>query len=59
MQKNKKKILVVGAGFAGLSAAYWLGRHGHEVVVIERSPTLRASGAQIDLRAQGVDVVKR
>lgn len=59
MQKNKKKILVVGAGFAGLSAAYWLGRHGHEVVVIERSPTLRASGAQVDLRAQGVDVVER
>uniref|UniRef100_UPI0018ACEE9A FAD-dependent oxidoreductase n=1 Tax=Streptomyces blattellae TaxID=2569855 RepID=UPI0018ACEE9A len=59
MQKNKKKILVVGAGFAGLSAAYWLGRHGHEVVVIERAAALRASGAQIDLRAQGVDVVKR
>lgn len=59
MQKNRQKILIVGAGFAGLSAAYWLGRHGHQVVVIERSPMLRASGAQVDLRAQGVEIVKR
>lgn len=58
MQKNPQKILVVGAGFSGLSAAYWLGRHGHQVVVIERSPILRASGAQVDLRTPGVEVAR-
>jgi 2-polyprenyl-6-methoxyphenol hydroxylase-like FAD-dependent oxidoreductase len=58
MPKNLR-ILIVGAGFAGLSAAYWLSRHGHHVVVAERSATLRASGAQVDLRAQGVEIVKR
>jgi 2-polyprenyl-6-methoxyphenol hydroxylase-like FAD-dependent oxidoreductase len=58
-KNDQKKILVVGAGFAGLSAAHWLGRHGHQVVVIERSPTLRASGAQIDLRTPGVEVARR
>lgn len=57
--QNNHKILVVGAGFAGLSAAYWLGRHGHQVVVIERSPALRDSGAQVDLRPQGVEIVER
>lgn len=58
MKKNQK-ILVVGAGFAGLSTAYWLGRHGHEVVVIERSSAIRDSGAQVDLRAQGIEIVER
>lgn len=59
MQNKPQKILVVGAGFAGLSAAHWLGRAGHQVVVIERSPTLRDSGAQIDLRGPGVEVAKQ
>jgi 2-polyprenyl-6-methoxyphenol hydroxylase-like FAD-dependent oxidoreductase len=60
MQNNDpQKILIVGAGFAGLSAAYWLGQHGHRVVVIERSPTLRDSGAQVDLRTHGVEIVER
>ena len=30
------KILVLGAGVVGTAAAYWLGRDGHEVTVIER-----------------------
>jgi menaquinone-9 beta-reductase len=30
------EVLVVGAGPAGASAAYWLARHGHDVVVVER-----------------------
>jgi 2-polyprenyl-6-methoxyphenol hydroxylase-like FAD-dependent oxidoreductase len=59
MQNKDQKILIVGAGFAGLSAAYWLSRQGHHVVVAERSATLRASGAQVDLRAQGVEIVER
>lgn len=59
MNNSNQKIVVVGAGFAGLSAAYWLGRQGHQVVVIERSAALRDSGAQVDLRAQGVEIVER
>ena len=53
------KILICGGGCAGPSLAYWLGRAGHHVVVVERFEALRASGAQIDLRAQGIEVVKR
>ena len=32
---QKKKIVVIGAGFGGLSSAALLARHGHEVTVLE------------------------
>lgn len=53
------KILICGGGCAGPALAFWLARNGHRVVVVERSPQLRAAGAQVDLRAQGIEVVKR
>lgn len=52
------KILVCGGGIAGLALAYWLVRGGHRVVVVERFPALRATGAQVDLRGQGIEVVE-
>lgn len=53
------KILICGGGCAGPALAYLLIRSGHQVVVCERFAALRASGAQIDLRAQGIEVVRR
>jgi 2-polyprenyl-6-methoxyphenol hydroxylase-like FAD-dependent oxidoreductase len=53
------KILICGGGIAGPALAYWLARAGHEVMVVERFPALRASGAQIDLRGQGIEAIKR
>ncbi|PYI09262.1 monooxygenase [Aspergillus sclerotiicarbonarius CBS 121057] len=53
------KILIVGSGCAGPALAFWLARTGHHVVVVERFPSLRDKGAQIDLRGQGIEVVKR
>ncbi|KAJ5833475.1 hypothetical protein N7474_001786 [Penicillium riverlandense] len=53
------KVLICGSGCAGPALVYWLTRLGHRVTVVERYSTLRATGAQIDLRAQGIDVVKR
>ncbi|MET1071963.1 MAG: FAD-dependent monooxygenase [Umezawaea sp.] len=53
------KVLVCGGGIAGQAVAHWLARGGHEVVVAERFPVLRATGAQIDLRGQGIDAVER
>ena len=53
------KILICGGGIAGPALAFWLSRAGHRVVVVERHPVLRASGAQVDLRAQGIAVVDR
>lgn len=53
------KVLICGAGCAGPALAFWLSRAGHHIVVVERSPDLRTTGAQIDLREQGIEVAKR
>ncbi|MEU6762373.1 FAD-dependent oxidoreductase [Streptomyces sp. NPDC046853] len=53
------KVLVCGGGIAGQALAYWLARGGHRVTVIERFPALRATGAQVDLRGEGIDAVRR
>ncbi|MFD3343485.1 FAD-dependent monooxygenase [Streptomyces anthocyanicus] len=53
------RVLVAGGGIAGHALAYWLARGGHRVTVRERYPDLRATGAQIDLRGQGVEAVRR
>ncbi|MEO0544210.1 MAG: FAD-binding oxidoreductase [Pseudomonadota bacterium] len=34
---EKKKVIIVGAGIVGVSAAIWLQREGHEVVLIDKA----------------------
>lgn len=34
--ENKRKVAVIGAGIVGVSAANWLQRAGHEVILIDR-----------------------
>ncbi|KAH7376724.1 hypothetical protein B0T11DRAFT_324596 [Plectosphaerella cucumerina] len=53
------RVLINGAGVAGNALAFWLGKLGHDVTVVERFPRLRVSGLQIDLRGFGIDVVRR
>ncbi|PXX67009.1 2-polyprenyl-6-methoxyphenol hydroxylase-like FAD-dependent oxidoreductase [Nocardia tenerifensis] len=53
------KILVCGGGIAGQALAFWLAGAGHRIVVVERFPALRATGAQVDLRGQGIEAVER
>ncbi|KAI0802227.1 hypothetical protein GGR55DRAFT_683473 [Xylaria sp. FL0064] len=53
-------VLIVGGGIAGPTAAYWLSRiPGAKITLLERSSEMRASGQQLDLRAAGVDMMKR
>jgi 2-polyprenyl-6-methoxyphenol hydroxylase-like FAD-dependent oxidoreductase len=52
-------ILISGAGIAGSTLAFWLGRAGHEVTIVERAPDLRLGGQAIDLRGAGRTVVER
>jgi len=47
------KIAVVGAGYAGLSAAYDLGREGHDVVIYEASD--RAGGLAVGFKEPNWD----
>ncbi|RYO79558.1 hypothetical protein DL766_010456 [Monosporascus sp. MC13-8B] len=55
------KILIIGVGIGGSLMAFILQRCNpdHHITVIERSPTLRASGAQIDIRAQGIPLLRK
>lgn len=53
------RILISGGGVAGPSLAFWLSKLGHDITLIERWPTLRTTGQQIDLRGPGIQVMKR
>ncbi|CEI62409.1 hypothetical protein FVEN_g4951 [Fusarium venenatum] len=53
------KVLVVGGGIAGPSFASWLAKTGADITLIERSPHLRTNGQQLDVRAQGIPVMKK
>ncbi|KAI8628556.1 FAD/NAD(P)-binding domain-containing protein [Xylariaceae sp. FL1651] len=53
------KVLIVGGGIAGPALAHWLSRIGAKITLIERSPQMRASGQQLDLRAQGIPMMKK
>jgi 2-polyprenyl-6-methoxyphenol hydroxylase-like FAD-dependent oxidoreductase len=54
------KILICGCGIAGPALAFWLTKleSQFDITIIERFPTLRAGGQQIDIRGQGVTVMK-
>lgn len=56
---EKKRVLVVGAGIAGLAAALRLSRDGWEVVVVERAPARRSSGYLVNLHGPGYDAAER
>ena len=47
--KSDARVLIAGAGVAGLTAAIWLGRHGIRPLVIERASRIRADGFIISL----------
>ncbi|KIX94490.1 uncharacterized protein Z520_09876 [Fonsecaea multimorphosa CBS 102226] len=53
------KVLIVGGGVAGPALAFWLARLGAHITLIERSPQMRASGQQVDIRAQGVAMMRK
>ncbi|MBL1079395.1 FAD-dependent monooxygenase [Nocardia sp. 2] len=53
------KILVSGAGIAGLSCALQLGARGHDVTVVESAQRLRLTGTPIDIRGEAVETVAR
>jgi 2-polyprenyl-6-methoxyphenol hydroxylase-like FAD-dependent oxidoreductase len=54
-----KNILISGASIAGPALAFWLHRHGFDVTVVERAPSLREGGYKVDIRGVAVDVVRR
>lgn len=53
------RILIVGAGIAGPTLAYWLARYGHEPTLLDQSPRLRTGGYIIDFWGAGFEVAER
>ena len=53
------KVAVSGAGIAGHALAFWLSKLKYDVTVIERFTTPRASGLQIDLRGEEIELLRR
>jgi 2-polyprenyl-6-methoxyphenol hydroxylase-like FAD-dependent oxidoreductase len=54
-----RSALVVGAGIAGSTLAYWLTRHGIETTVVERAESQRSSGSPVDVRGPALTVVEQ
>ncbi|MGM1061942.1 FAD-dependent oxidoreductase [Saccharothrix sp. Mg75] len=53
------RVVVAGAGIAGLALAHRLATDGHEVVVLERAPSPRTTGYLIDFFGPGYDAAER
>lgn len=53
-----KSVLISGAGVAGSTLAYWLGRSGFEPTVVERSQGMRSSGNPVDVRGPALPVAE-
>ena len=56
--RTSKKVVVVGGGIGGLTAALSLRRHGHEVVVLERRTTSVEAGAGISLWPNAMRILR-
>jgi 2-polyprenyl-6-methoxyphenol hydroxylase-like FAD-dependent oxidoreductase len=53
------KILISGAGPAGLTSAYWLRRYGFNPTIVERAPSLLVGGYKIDVRGAALQVLRQ
>ena len=56
---RRGRVVIVGAGIAGLSLAQRLDQHGWRVVVVERAPGPRPQGYMIDFFGPGYDAAER
>jgi 2-polyprenyl-6-methoxyphenol hydroxylase-like FAD-dependent oxidoreductase len=57
--RSPRSVLISGASIAGPTLAYWLGRYGFEVTVVERAPAVLSGGYPIDIRGTAIEVIER
>jgi 2-polyprenyl-6-methoxyphenol hydroxylase-like FAD-dependent oxidoreductase len=53
------KIVINGIGVAGPALGYWLTTAGHEVLLVDEAPRLRAGGYIIDFWGIGYDIAEK
>lgn len=58
MELNKK-VLIVGASFAGLTTAYWMNKIGYKVTIVEIAAELKKGGTPVDIKGKTIEIVKR
>lgn len=58
MTKRNSRILISGASIAGPTLAYWLHRHGFQVTLVEKAPSLRLGGQSIDASGPARQIVR-
>src|SRR5690606_28837768 len=54
-----RQAIVIGAGVAGLAAAWWLHRIGWRVTVLERAAARRAAGYMTGVSGPGLEIARR
>jgi hypothetical protein len=52
-------VLISGAGIAGPTLAFWLGKYGFGPTLVESAPALRTSGYVIDFWGLGYEIAER
>jgi len=57
--KQAERVLISGAGFAGLTTAIWMRRLGYDVTIVERAKGLRKGGTPVDLRNDTMAIADR
>ena len=53
------RVLISGAGPAGLTVAYWLKKYGFRPTLIELAPQLRTGGYKLDVRGSAIEMMRR
>ena len=57
-KKTERTVLISGAGFAGLSTAYWMNKFGYKVTVVEVAKGLKMGGTPVNIEGETVETVK-
>ncbi|MGZ3943785.1 MAG: FAD-dependent monooxygenase [Mucilaginibacter sp.] len=57
--KKERRILVLGASFAGLSTAYWMNKLGYKATVVEIAGGLKKGGTPVNIEGDTIGIVKR
>jgi 2-polyprenyl-6-methoxyphenol hydroxylase-like FAD-dependent oxidoreductase len=56
---NTPRVLISGASFAGLTAAFWMHQLGYLVTIVEVGSGLKKGGTPVDIKDDTIQIVER